>query len=88
MKEIIYRQSFDSTMKRDALHIADHMWIESTNNLIQVTVVVTGLHPNGVYKATFNSRWQLTHWGRDKMDAIRRRHFQVHFLEWKCIHYD
>ena len=25
----------------------------------------------------------ITHWGRDKWTPFRRRHFQVHFLEWK-----
>ena len=30
----------------------------------------------------------LTHWGRDKMAAVSRRHFQMHFLEWKCINFD
>ena len=27
----------------------------------------------------------LTHWGRDKLRPFRRRHFQMHFLEWKCM---
>ena len=31
---------------------------------------------------------QLTHWGRDKMAAISRRYFQVHFPEWKCLNSD
>ena len=30
-------------------------------------------------------RWSLTHWGRDKWTPFRRRHFQMHFLEWKCL---
>ena len=30
----------------------------------------------------------LTHWGRDKMDAISQTTFQVHFLEWKCFNCD
>ena len=30
----------------------------------------------------------LTHWGRDKVVAISRRHFQMHFLEWKCMDSD
>ena len=30
----------------------------------------------------------LTHWGRDKWPPFSRRHFQMHFLEWKCIHFD
>ena len=29
-----------------------------------------------------------THWGLDKMAAISRRHFQTHFLEWKCLNFD
>ena len=30
----------------------------------------------------------LTHWGQDKMAAISRRHFQMYFLEWKCMNFD
>ena len=30
----------------------------------------------------------LTHWGRDKWTPFRRRHFQMHFLEWKCLNSD
>ena len=30
----------------------------------------------------------FTHWGRDKMATISRWHFQMHFLEWKCKHFD
>ena len=32
--------------------------------------------------------WNLTHWGRDKWPPFSRRHFQMHFLEWKCINFD
>ena len=32
-----------------------------------------------------NNIISLTHWGRDKSTPFRRRHFQMHFLEWKCI---
>ena len=31
---------------------------------------------------------ELTHWGRDKWPPFSRRHFQMHFLEWKCINFD
>ena len=30
----------------------------------------------------------LTHWGRDKWTPFRRRHFQLHFPEWKCLNSD
>ena len=30
----------------------------------------------------------LTHWGRDKWTPFRRRHIQMHFLEWKCLNTD
>ena len=33
-------------------------------------------------------RSSLTHWGRDKWTSFRRRHFQMHFLEWKCLNSD
>ena len=29
-----------------------------------------------------------THCGRDKLTPVRRRHFQMHFLEWKCLNSD
>ena len=30
----------------------------------------------------------LTHWGRDKWPPFSRRHFQMDFLEWKCMNFD
>ena len=30
----------------------------------------------------------ITHWGRDKWPPLFRRHFQMHFLEWKCVNLD
>ena len=30
----------------------------------------------------------LTHWGQDKWPPFSRRHFQMHFLQWKCINFD
>ena len=30
----------------------------------------------------------LTHWGRDKWPPFYRRHFQMHFLQWKCIDFE
>ena len=30
----------------------------------------------------------VTHWGRGKLSAICRKHFQMHFLEWKCSVFD
>ena len=33
-------------------------------------------------------RRRLTHWGRDKWTPFRRRHFQMHFLEWKYLNSD
>ena len=37
---------------------------------------------------SFIPAWLLTHWGRDNLTPFRRRHFQVHFIEWKCMNYD
>ena len=36
----------------------------------------------------FRIRVQLSHWGQDKWTPFRRRHFQMHFLQWKCYNYD
>ena len=33
-------------------------------------------------------RYILTHWGRDKWPPFSRQHFQMHFLEWKCVNFD
>ena len=30
----------------------------------------------------------LIHWGLDKCPPFSKRHFQMHFLEWKCINFD
>ena len=30
-------------------------------------------------------KWILTDWGRGKWTPFGRQHFQVHFLEWKCL---
>ena len=30
----------------------------------------------------------ITHWGWDKWPPFARRHFQMHFLEWKYINFD
>ena len=30
----------------------------------------------------------ISHWGRDKWTPFRRRHFQIHFLEWKWLNSD
>ena len=36
---------------------------------------------------TNHSNYVWTHWGGDKIAAIRRRHFKMHFIEWKCINF-
>ena len=42
-----------------------------------------------VWQPTLPNRMiPLTHWGGDKMVAISRGHFQMYFLEWKCINFD
>ena len=30
----------------------------------------------------------LTHWGRDQWPPFSRRHFQMHFLDWKYVNFD
>ena len=34
------------------------------------------------------SKLELTHWGREKWPTFPRRHFEMHFLEWKCMNLD
>ena len=35
-----------------------------------------------------SAKLQLSYWGRDKMALFSRRHFQMHFLERKCMNFD
>ena len=39
----------------------------------------------------FSTQWKqhhmLSHWGWDKMADTSRWHFQMHFLEWKCLNF-
>ena len=37
---------------------------------------------------TAHVSFPLTHWDQDKWPPFSRRHFQMHFLEWKCINSD
>ena len=30
----------------------------------------------------------LSHWGREQWTPFSRRHFQMHFLQWKCMNFD
>ena len=30
----------------------------------------------------------LTHWAKTKWSSFSRQHFQMHFLEWKCINFN
>ena len=52
--------------------------------LISILFNVHALNIN--YKNIFEN--YLTHWGRDKMDAFRRRQFQIDFFEWKYMNFD
>ena len=50
------------------------------------TIVIYGFQAicNAIIAITIiASQHILIHWGRDKMVAFFRRHFQTHFLEWK-----
>ena len=45
-------------------------------------------HWRAIYRSLLGIFLILTHWGRDKWTPFRRRHFQMHFLEWKCLNFD
>ena len=45
----------------------------------------TGGYSRDYCLGTTSSLVSLTHWGRDKMDAIFQRHFQMDFLVWISI---
>ena len=67
------------------------------NSRSQVSLVVSKISHAGMElislmifcpRFRFNGRdnfLSLTHCGRDKWTPFGRRHFQVHFLEWKCL---
>ena len=43
---------------------------------------------NDQHTAAYDKRTvTLTHWGREKWPPFHRRHFQMHFLEWKCMNF-
>ena len=60
-----------------------------------IQFITLGNLPNyqGVFLRLSDQPWSvlivaLTHWGRDKWPPFSRRHFLMHFLEWKCINFD
>ena len=70
--------------------------VDSMTTLDIATTLRQGLHTLTLACPLKGKRWAatgemiscsplLTHWGRDKWTPFRRRHFQMHFLEWKCI---
>ena len=60
--------------------------------IISITEVVTSTKciSASTHTKTRLSEWSqhLTHWGRDKWPPFFRRHFQMDFLEWKCVDFD
>ena len=44
--------------------------------------------PYFLYNMYDKTSLSLTHWGWDKWTPFHRRHFQMHFLEWKCLNSD
>ena len=55
-------------------------------DFVCIKVVVTGRIKHWkCHEISYNT---LTHWGRDKWTPFRRRHFQMHFLEWKFLNSD
>ena len=51
--------------------------------------VITGANGGPVYWCIYASigLHELTHWGREKWLLFSRRHFQMHFLEWKFMNF-
>ena len=60
----------------------ENNWI--VDKQIDTTTIKTHIY---VYIST-DTASKLTHWGRDKWTPFRRRNFQMHFLEWKCLNSD
>ena len=51
---------------------------------------VSSIPDNGVYQTCLENLMRsnhLTHWGRDKWPPFSRRHFQMHFLQWKYMNF-
>ena len=51
----------------------------------QPTLVFGWLIDSGQHQSLFSLLTLLTHWGRDKWTPFRGQHFQMRFLEWKCL---
>ena len=61
--------------------------------IIPYPVPTTSKWVHFLIKVFINTFWatlhlHLTHWDRDKWTPLRRRHFQIDFLEWKCLNSD
>ena len=67
-------------------------WILLSGMLIFPRTVTTDnsqlLHEGEMWDIIHECNVWLTHWSRDKWPPFRRRHFQMHFLEWKCLNFD
>ena len=92
-----YRESHcgDKTVVRSSyLHngisytgeISSLYWIRPQNILVSCWCTGSISH-QGISRHDIDST-VLTHWGQDKWPPFFRRHFQMHFLEWKCINFD
>ena len=90
---------FDIKMSSDQYrkyHYGDKtiLWPSYLHNGISYTGKITSLYwikaqvtrPLGE-AAMWPQKLLLTHWGGDKWTPFRRRHFQMHFLEWKCMNF-
>ena len=54
--------------------------------LVDVAVILRVQFSSSLYY--YLGHLLLIHWGRDKWPPFSRRHFQMHFVEWKCINFD
>ena len=70
------------------------VWMLALNSASLSVTCLTSCRKNMVrgdgfkFKFFIVSNWSITHWGQDKRPPFSRRHFQMHFLEWKCINFD
>ena len=55
---------------------------------ITVRFVDTSLWCRVIYGTSHEICTGLTHWGHNSWPPFSRWHFQLHFLEWKCLNFD
>ena len=71
------------------VHRIEQNWVgENMSIMLQTISFSSKNHLWCICYWSFSIRPLLTHWRREKWPPYSRRHFEIHFLEWKCMNFD